>query len=151
MSVTPSISLILLPALAVLSLGGCSWYGAKPEVPSSEVIVRTTPAGADCELLGAGEFRADVQTPARLRVRNDASPIAVTCSMENYRPVHGTLVISSKGWLGQTTDAIAGLGADSLSLVGLDSGDGASAKPASVPVFDATLKPVVPQLIKKSE
>jgi|GEM_PF-2188084 len=151
MSIRTAISLISLQALAVLSLGGCASYGVKPEIQSTEVVIRTNPPGADCELVGAGEFRADVETPARIKVRNDASPLVVTCSMQNYRPVHGTLVISSKGWLAQTTDAIAAVGADSLSMVGLDSGDSSAPKPVETPVFDANLKPVVPQMIKKSE
>jgi hypothetical protein len=140
--------LILLPGFAVLALGGCSWYGAKPEVAVAEVQVRTNPAGADCELIGANEYRADVETPARLKIRTDASPLKVTCTMDGYRPAHGTLAISSKGWLSQTSDAIADIGADSLAVIGIDNSDD-SPKRDPVTTFDATLKPLVKSYIKQ--
>lgn len=141
-------SLILLPVLASLVLGGCAWYGGKPEVPVSEVLVKTNPPGADCELIGANEYHADVSTPARIRVRTDASPLVVTCSMSGYRPAHGTLSISTRGWLTETTDAIADISSDSLAAIGLDSSDSSPSKP-QIPVFSANLKPLVQTMIKQ--
>jgi hypothetical protein len=148
MTLRAAASLIILPVLASLALGGCAWYGGKPEVPVSEVLVKTNPPGADCELVGANEYRADVSTPARIKVRNDASPLLVTCSLAGYRPAHGTLSISTKGWLTGTTDAIADISSDSLAAIGFDSGDSSPSKP-QIPVFNATLKPLVQTMIKQ--
>ena len=147
MTLRTASSLIFLPVLASLALGGCAWYGAKPEVPVSEVLVKTNPSGADCELVGANEYRADVSTPARIKVRNDASPLLVTCSLEGYRPAHGTLSLSTKGWLTETTDAIADISSDSLAVIGIDSGDSSASKP-KVPVFNVNLKPLFQSMIK---
>lgn len=132
----------LLPAFAVLMLGGCS--DVKSETPEAEVLVRTNPPGADCELIGANDYRADVETPARLRIRIDVSPLKVTCFLNGYRPAHGTLAISPKGWW----SPIADIGADSLAVIGFDGGSG-NPKQEPVTTFDANLKPSVQSYIKQ--
>lgn len=137
---------LLLASLTLLA--GCSWYLGKPEVPTTEISIRTNPPGADCALVGVNEYRADVVSPATLMVRNDATPLAVTCTLSGYRPVHGSLTLAGKNWLAKTKHSLSSLGADSLNLLGFDADEPDELPAAPKPVFDATMKPVVPTLIK---
>lgn len=68
----------LLPALALASLAGCSSILSGT---SQEILVNTTPAGADCALYREGIRIATIQgTPASATVQKTKHPIWVVCA-----------------------------------------------------------------------
>ncbi len=130
---------------SALLLAGCSSLFAER---TAEMVVTTNPPGAKCTLVGADGFTRDVVTPARLVMPVAASPVDVTCLRPGYHAAYGRMEISDRNWVMRNGGStLAGLGAEGLSMVGLDVGDPNAVDPnankVTVPLPPVTPRPVL--------
>ena len=77
---------IFIPVLAALSaallLGGCA---SLLKGTHEKLVVRTSPAGALCEIHREGEgMLTFVATPGAAYIRRDADPVTIVCRKEGY-------------------------------------------------------------------
>ncbi len=86
--------------------------------PGSEVMFRTNPAQADCDLSGRDGYRLTIQTPVTLTVPHSAAPITVSCLAPGFRRTVSTLDVTASGWIwGNSALLIATGGVAVLGLV----------------------------------
>ncbi|OIQ92714.1 hypothetical protein GALL_253160 [mine drainage metagenome] len=93
--------LLALPGL--LALAGCSWWFVKPEQPSTLARFRSDPPGLRCDLAGKHDYEAHIDAPANLLVRNDASPLKISCYQKRDDDLQGAamtgrLTLTAQGW-----------------------------------------------------
>lgn len=87
---------VLLGAAGLLGLAACASVVSST---SSDVMVRTNPDKARCDLKGYEGFAASVETPASVSIPTAAAPVTVTCLAPGFRPTSYTLDASADGWI----------------------------------------------------
>jgi hypothetical protein len=85
--------------VAVLGLVGLSGCASMVSSTTSDVQIRTNPAGARCDLKGYEGFRASVETPATVTIPSAAAPVTVTCQASGFRATSYTLDATADGWI----------------------------------------------------
>ncbi|HLO78415.1 MAG TPA: hypothetical protein VK196_18320 [Magnetospirillum sp.] len=85
--------------LGVAGLMGLAACASVVSSTSSDVLIRTNPDKARCDLAGYEGFSASVDTPATVTVPAAASPVTVTCRAPGFRPSSYTLNASADGWI----------------------------------------------------
>ena len=133
-------------AFSVLAAAGVSGCGGINE-RTSQVRLSTNPPGATCLLEGRDGYSNEVVTPVKIEVPVGAAPLDVTCGASRYRTAYAKLDINQDGWFVRNTSALANLGADSLSLIGIDLGE-PEVPHAPKTNYSVEMEPVTPRMVR---